>query len=66
MYVNIKGFFPVADRELLFSRFDNYSPQFSYYVAFSIEREDHPPNPKYVRANMMGKRHFGGILNNIL
>ena len=61
LYVVTKGYFPIAERDMIVTRFDHFSPEYSYLVAFSTEREDYPINPKYVRADMIGKGIFWGV-----
>ena len=61
MYVITRGFFPIAERDLVLSRFDQVGDEFSYFVGFSIEKDDYPINPKYIRAEIMSKWYFGVV-----
>ena len=58
-YVITRAFFPIAERDMVVTRYNFCGPDFSCLVSFSIERDDYPPNPKYVRAEMIGKYNFG-------
>ena len=43
----------MSQRDWCISKFSSYGDEESYTLQFSIQREDTPVNPKYVRAEMI-------------
>lgn len=52
-YLKSQGFFPMAPRDFLFARYDNWGERQGQFFAYSIQREDYPKVPKIVRGEIM-------------
>ena len=52
-YSKSQGFFPIAARDFIFARYDNWGEKQGQYFAYSIQREDFPKTPKTVRGEII-------------
>ena len=55
LYMRTAPNFPFGARDFVLTRYDFYDDNKSYYVSFSIDRDDKPPYEKLVRGQMRGK-----------